>query len=105
MPTAYYAPPSVASRLVYLVWDDEGASEHGWYGALRTYCHLTTPAFELTQFLASHDTFLVYGRLASTYRLTKLIDKGVTVIRKRETGDHFLVLATYQKGAVNGAHP
>ncbi len=105
MPTAYYAPPSVASRLVYIVWDDEGAAEHGWYGVVRTYCHLTTPAFELAPFLASHDTFLVYGRPASAYRLKKLIDKGATVIQKREIGDHFLVLMTYRKGAVKGDHP
>lgn len=103
IPTAYYAPPSVASRFVYVRWGDDGVKE--WYDRLRACCQTTTPALELEQFLATHDTFLVYGRLLANYRLSKLIDKGATVIQKKEMGDHFLALVTYHKGTVAGARP
>jgi len=105
VPTAYYAPPTMASRLVYIEWTDEGVTAQQWFDRLRSCCDVTTKAFGLEQFLASHDTFLVYGRPASAYRLTKLIDKGAIVLEKKDLGDHFLLLMKYRQGTRKGAHP
>jgi hypothetical protein len=96
LPTAYYAPPSVASQLVYTVlgkYDING----GLYVRLRACCKSEPAVIGIRDFLESHDAFLVYGGPHSAYRLENLVKAGATVTTRRETRDHFLDLVIYPK--------
>jgi hypothetical protein len=101
-PTSFYAPARVSSRLVYVVWGKRDIIGQG-YIHLRTCCHSTPAVFGLPDFLASHDAFLVYGGPRAADRLMYFVNDGATVTLKRVTGDHFLALVTYAKGAVKGS--
>jgi hypothetical protein len=89
MTTSFYAPPSVAPRLIYVVWPNDGI-----IGALsprlKACCNAEPAVVGLADFLASHDTFLVYGGRYA-YRLGYFVKTGATVKTVREAGDHFMV--------------
>jgi hypothetical protein len=97
MPTAYYAPASVASQLVYIVWPKWDINGEG-SARLRACCKSEPTVLGLADFLLSHDAFLVYGGPRSAYRLAYFVNAGATIKTKMETRDHFLVLVTYPKG-------
>jgi Dolichyl-phosphate-mannose-protein mannosyltransferase len=98
MTTSYYAPPSVAPQLVYFVWPRSGVMGEG-FARLKACCKSEPAVLGLSEFLASHDAFLVYGgpSRAYAYRLQYFVNTGATLETKRETHDHFLVLVTYPK--------
>jgi len=96
MTTSFYAPPSLASRLVYVLWPNGGLIGK-LTPPLRACCNSAPPVVELADFLASHDTFLVYGGPRYTYRLQYFVKAGATIKTVREAGDHFMVLVTYPK--------
>ena len=98
--TSFYAPASVASQLIYVVWPKEHDIMGALSARLRTCCNAEPAVVGLADFLASHDTFLVYGEPRSAYRLEYLVKAGATAKTKRETNDHFLVLVTYSKRTV-----
>jgi hypothetical protein len=96
LPTTYYAPPSVASQLVYTVWGKYDINGGG-FERLRACCKSEPAVIGIRDFLVSHDAFLVYGGPHSAYRLEYLVKAGATVKTRRETSDHFLVLLIYPK--------
>jgi hypothetical protein len=97
MSTSFYAPASVASQLVYVVWPKEDIIMGEMSARLRACCNAEPAVVGRADFLASHDTFLVYGGPRSAYRLEYFVKAGATVKTQRETSDHFLVLVTYSK--------
>jgi hypothetical protein len=88
LPTFYYAPESLASRLTYLVQskDNNGLL----YLKLRKCCNAAGNGFYVADFLSSHDRFLVFGGLRSLERLNYLIDAGAIVMIERIHNDDFL---------------
>jgi hypothetical protein len=96
MTTSFYAPTSVASQLVYVVWPNEGIIGE-FSPRLRACCNSEPAVVGLADFLLSHDAFLVYGGPRSAYRLEYFVKAGATVKTKRAASDHFLVLVTYPK--------
>ena len=101
MSTAFYAPASVTSQLVFVVWPKEDILMGEMYPRLRACCNAEPAVVGLADFLASHDTFLVYGGLRSVDRLQYFVNDGATVKTKRESGDHYLVLVTYKKRSMH----
>ena len=99
MPTAYYAPPSVASRLVYVMLTKQGITDINGKGSarLRACCNSEPPVLWPADFLASHQTFLVYGGPRSFSRLDDVVKAGATITKVREDPNHFLLLVTYPK--------
>jgi len=97
MPTAYYAPPSVASRLVYLPWSAVYDINGEGTARLRACCNSEPPVLGAADFLASHDAFLVYGGPRFAYLLSNFVKAGATITKEQETPDHFLVLVTFPK--------
>jgi hypothetical protein len=96
LPTAYYAPPSVASRLVYVMMRPGITDVGGTGGArLRACCNSEPPVVEPADFLASNEAFLAYGGPRSFYRLDDFVKAGAKITKEREGGDHFLVLVMY----------
>jgi hypothetical protein len=95
MTTSFYAPPSVAPQLVYVAWPT-GDINGKLSARLRACCNAEPAVVGLADFLASHDTFLVYGARYE-YRLDYFLRTGATVKTVREAGDHFLALVTYPK--------
>ena len=96
MTTSFYAPPSVASQLIYVVWPNEGIIGE-LFQRLKGCCNAEPAVVGLADFLASHDTFLVYGGGRYDYRLGYFVKTGATVKTVREAGDHFMVQVTYPK--------
>lgn len=101
LPTSFYAPARVAPQLVYVVWP-KGDLNGKLVARMRVCCNSEPAIVELTDFLASHDTFLVYGGPFSAERLQYFVNGGARVETRRETNDHFLVLITYSKRTVQG---
>jgi hypothetical protein len=95
-PTAYYAPPSVASQLIYAVWGKGDINGVG-FARLRMCCKSAPAAVGMNDFLATHNAFLVYGGPSSASRLDYLVKAGATVKTRRETRDHFLALVVFPK--------
>jgi hypothetical protein len=91
MPTAYYAPPNLASRLVYVMVSRPDINGKG-AARLRACCNSEPPVVEPADFLSSHEAFLAYGGPRSFYRLDDFVKAGATITREREGHDHFLVL-------------
>ena len=96
MTTSFYAPPSVASQLIYVVWPNEGIIGE-LSSTLKACCNAEPAVVGLADFLASHDTFLVYGGGRYAYRLGYFVKTGATVKAVREAGGYFVVLVTYPK--------
>jgi hypothetical protein len=96
MTTSFYAPPSVAPQLIYVVWPNEGMIGES-SPRLKACCNAEPAVVGLADFLASHDTFLGYCGGRNAYRLEYFVKTGATVKTVREAGDHFLVLVTYPK--------
>jgi hypothetical protein len=94
LPTAYYAPSSVSSQLVYAVWGKQDVNGGG-LALLRACCKAEPAVIDITDFLESHDSFLVYSTPGSTYRLLYFSKGGATLKVRKRTADHVLVLVTY----------
>jgi hypothetical protein len=100
MTTEFYAPGNVAPKLTYILWPREGVIGE-LTQRLNVCCNSAPPVVGLADFLASHDTFLVYGGPRFAFRLDYFVKAGATVTTKKETADHFLVLITYPKHPSN----
>jgi hypothetical protein len=103
LPTAFYAPPDLASRMIYGMPSKSDLIGF-FYARLRTYCHsvLDSPV-PFSDFVAAHDTFLAYGGPAELSRLNELRKDGATVTVQNIDADHFLVAIKYSNGGRNGA--
>ncbi len=94
MSTAYYAPSTVASRLVYGIWPAPTVMGNASI-RLRACCNSEPKIVVLADFLAAHDAFLVYGGPFAAKLLEYFVDSGASIKTMRDSGDHFLVLVTY----------
>ena len=95
---SFYAPPSMAPQLVYVAWPT-GDINGKVSARLRACCNAEPAVVGLADFLALHDTFLVYSARYE-YRLDYFVRTGATVKTVREAGGHFMVLVTYPKKTV-----
>jgi hypothetical protein len=96
LPTSFYAPVKMTPQLVYVAWPKRDLNGK-LLARMRVCCNSEPAVVELADFLASHDAFLVYGGPRSADRLQYFVNDGATVKTKRESGDHYLVLVTYEK--------
>jgi hypothetical protein len=97
LPTFYYAPVGVASRLTHLVDPKTDPNSPGFL-MLRKCCNAAGNAPYLSDFLSSHDRFLAYGGPRSAGWLNYYrIRAGATVIVERMSGTDFLVSVTITK--------
>ena len=99
LPTFFYAPVSLASRLTYVVVpsDTNGAL----YLNLTKCCNAAGNLSNLADFLASHDRFLVYGGPRSAYMLKYFIDAGTTVAIEHMSKDDFLIFVTHTRKEIS----
>jgi len=98
LPTLYYGPADLASRLVYVVWPYSDDNGQGW---LRLSHQFSVGKFSrLSEFLNSNRTFLAYGRPLAPWRLDHLIRDGAGIRVEKVTADHFLVQVSYKSPAL-----
>jgi hypothetical protein len=97
LPTSFYAPSALVSRLTY-VTPSKADLDGIFYERLRVCCNgpLGTPVY-LSDFLASHDSFLAFGGPPEFSRLNDLVAGGAVIAIRNISADHFLVLVTSQK--------
>jgi hypothetical protein len=89
LPTLYYAPPALASRLVYLIQSERDFNGVG-YVKLKSCCNVPGKAFQRQDFLSKQRSFLVYGRSASIQDLNPF-QAGAAMTFKGVSADHYLV--------------
>jgi hypothetical protein len=95
LPTAFYAPPDLLSRMSY-VKPSRSDLVGIFYSGLRTWCHavLDSPVY-LGDFVAAHDTFLAYGGPSNFSLLNDFRKAGAIITVQNITPDHFLVCVKY----------
>ena len=86
----YYAPPALASRLVYVIFDNEFNGVG--FQKLKSCCNAPGQAFASEAFLSTHQSFFVYGRSVSLPLLDQF-QAGRTITLKGVSDNHYLVLA------------
>jgi len=109
LPTFYYAPESLASRLTYLMPSKtdqldihQAAKLTGTlYLNLRKCCNAAGNLSNLSDFLSSHDRFLVYGGPRSAEMLNYFIDAGATLTIEHMSRDDFLVSVTLARKEIS----
>lgn len=67
---------------------------------MKACCNAEPAVVGRADFLASHDTFLVYGGGRYAYRLEYFVKTGATVKTVKEDGGYFMVPVTYPKKTV-----
>ncbi len=95
LPTAYYAPPDLVSRMTYAMPSKSDLLGF-FYARLRTCCHsrLDLP-MPISGFVAAHDSFLAYGGPNDLSSLNDFRKEGATVTVQNISPDHFLVSVQY----------
>ncbi len=97
LPTAFYAPGNLVPRLTYVM--PSKADLNGvFYERLRVCCGavLGSPAY-LSDFLASHETFLAFGGPLELPILNELLKGGASIVVRNISSDYFLVCVTRSK--------
>lgn len=104
MSLAYYAPPEITGRLVYLA-DPEASLRHLGHNSVdRGMVDLVGPWFRLPveeydSYIAAHPRFWVYGNLGwLTWLTDELRDANVRIELKDRLGDQYLLLVTRLAG-------
>jgi hypothetical protein len=92
MPTAYYAPADLASRLSYVYRPGDPNGEG--YAGLRTLNLGPGGASHVADFLAAHDAFLVFGRQRLPWLVDDFIRAGAEVRLEDLSPTHFLLSVT-----------
>jgi len=99
MPIIHYAPAELASRLIYVAPGTQSLFQ-GYVNMLRI-CPAPGRAQSMSDFLAAHDTFLVYIDSRTLYQLDDFIRKGADVRIESASGeylaDSLLVSVTFRK--------
>lgn len=93
MPTSFYAPPDLASRMVYLVWPDDKMG----YVSLRNLGNGSCNYSLLSDFLAAHDSFLALGTSRSPDPARDLIRRGAAVTVEEMSDNLYLLSVTFRK--------
>jgi hypothetical protein len=98
LPTIYYAPPDIASRLVVPRFSQVNFE---FYIRLQRFSKVAGRGEIMPDFLASHDNFLVYVNSRTLFQIQRLIDQGADVRVENVSGawpeDGFLVSVTFKK--------
>lgn len=95
---AHYAPPEIASRLVYLADPPTALRRLGYDSVERGMIDLLKPWFRLNvtdyhSYIASHPRFLVYGSLGFlSWIIPQLKEDGMRIELRDREGDKFLFL-------------
>ncbi|MBM3777299.1 MAG: hypothetical protein FJW23_03535 [Acidimicrobiia bacterium] len=92
-PTFYYAPADVASRLVYVDWEKDDFVARD-YIRLRNCCGAAVNAAFFSDFVSSHERFLVFGGPNVGLHVTRLIAAGAVITIKGMAGRHSLLEVT-----------
>lgn len=95
LPTAFYAPPELLSRMTYV--KSSRADLIGiFYSGLRTWCHAEPglPVY-LGDFVSAHDTFLAYGGPSNFSVLNDFRKDGATLTVQNISPEHFLICVKY----------
>jgi hypothetical protein len=97
LPLVHYAPPKLASRLVYILvpgLDVNGESQR----VLQRLSGAPGKIDTMANFLSTHDAFLVQSNARSLYRLNYFIQEGGDVRVENASTDSFLASVTIKKG-------
>ena len=95
LPIMHYAPPDIASRLVYSAPDLEMITE-GYIGLQR--CCLAPGRFEsLADLRSTGDTFLAFSSSRSLYKLDYFIHEGADVRLESVSYGNFLASVTFKE--------
>lgn len=99
---AYYAPPEITSRLIYLVDPEAALKQLGHNSVERGMTDLVKPWFQLNvidykSYITSHQRFFVYGKLGSdlgslNWIIPKLKEDGMRIELRATNGEKFLFL-------------
>ena len=97
LPTAYYAPPSLLSRMTYVTPSRSDLLAF-FYERLRKCCNavLDSPVY-LADFISAHNDFLAYGGSNEFTQLNDLRKEGATIEVQNISPDHFLMCVRYRK--------
>jgi hypothetical protein len=91
--TFLYAPPELASRLVYFPsWDTLNAES---YKVLQKCCGAPGKVADLDEILATTNSFLTYSSSSSYWKLVRFIETGGTISIRKIGPDYALFLVTY----------
>lgn len=95
LPTAFYAPPDLISRMTY-VKPSRADLVSIFYSGLRTWCHaeLDFPVY-LGDFVSAHDTFLAYGGPSNFSVLNDLRKAGAILTVQNISPEHFLICVKF----------
>ena len=98
-PTGFYGPPNLVSRMTYIPASKADLNAI-FYERLRRFCGspLSSP-MHLSDFAASHNSFLAYGNTSDLPRLNEFLKDGADVSVRNMSPDHFLITVTYSKKA------
>jgi hypothetical protein len=96
MPILQYAPPDLASRLVYLIGPGADNNGEGCVN-LRRLCDFPGKCERMTDFLAAHDRFVARGNSYASEKLGRLIRLGADIKMESIYEDSFLVSVTMKK--------
>jgi len=92
LPIAYYSPPQLTSRLVYLSGPDYNGEN---YRKLRECCQPKAKVTLRSEFLRSHKKFLAYGGPRTSWQLQSFVDEAAVVSVVKTSSDYFLVLVDF----------
>ena len=95
LPTLYYKPPDLATRLVYVIWPHSDENGQGYIRLSRA-CPSAGNFSQLSEFLNSHRTFLAYGTRRNAGRLNELIRDGADVKVEQMGAEDFLMRVEYK---------
>jgi hypothetical protein len=103
MPTLYYAPSGLISRLVYVMWSTPDINGEN-YARLQDCCHLPFAyPVQASVFLRSYDRFLAFGMTNDTPRLANFIRRGAIITLENISPEHFLALVNFKPAQRSGA--
>jgi hypothetical protein len=95
LPTLYYKPPDLATRLMYVIWPHSDENGQGYIRLSRE-----SPSAgnfsQLSEFLKSHRSFLAYGTRRNAGRLNELIRDGAGVKVEQMGAEDFLMRVEYK---------
>jgi Dolichyl-phosphate-mannose-protein mannosyltransferase len=103
MPTSYYAPPDLVSRLTYVMWLDFDVNGENIARLIKCCQASVTRPVHSSEFLAAHDRFLVFAPTSWVSLLARFIPDGATVAIEKISGENFLASVSYPKKGATAA--
>jgi hypothetical protein len=95
LPIMHYAPPNMASRLVYVVYPHDLTGEG--YIRLQRYCRAPGRVERLPEFLSTQRAFIIYCDSRSFSRLNYFSREGADLRLESVSEDSFLVSVTFKQ--------